>query len=1631
MSKEEVLVRKVGAARGVLTKSLNKLKECSEGISPDLQKIEVLKGTIKAQANRLESLNGELEGEMGVEDLEKLENFFEKAEEYRNEAQLGLSFCDSVLKEERLKCKEEVKSGSETLKLPKLTLPSFNGEILEWLEFHELFSVTIDKQKIANVEKLQYLKGCLKGEAARLILGLSLTNDNYATAMDLLQSRYGCKRRIIRTHIQALLSMKSPNIKAYISLREFVDGVNKHIRGLKTLGVSSDNYDLILYEILLSKLPSELKHECAKLSEEGMTLNQLLNIVETEAKHLDILNSTMQDRQKQTSTPVPPKMLNRSLNLFIKGQACNFCQSEDHRAYQCPVFLKKTAKERVEMVKGAKLCFNCLKSHLSRNCTSKHRCKECNKSHNTLLHFNEEKVQEDNIPAVQSKCFVSRQASKSILPTFFLPVQTGNGIQYIGTLIDSGSERSFISKSVQAKFSFPIVRKEKLNIEAFSGPIISETCDVVELNVQIDQNSSPVQLLVSQNMREIKNNSIDLSRYSNIRLPLCDRPCDINIILGADYFYSFVSGNVISIDEKLKFLETKLGYVAHGSLSVAKINGDSCHSFFSQCVDVDNNLDVKAFWDNEIAGIEPASSYTEHSKLLKEFDDHIKFSNGRYSVNLPWLPKRSITSDFLVHAKRRLSQTTRKLINARQMLNYHNVFKEYLDSGIIERCSMDDKRPMRYIPHHPVIRNDAKTTKLRIVYDASSKEKNDLSVNECLFEGPNLFPSLLGVLIRFRLRQYGLTADIQKAFLQIEMDKDERDFMRFLWYETVDDENQWPDSNIVAYRFRRVPFGFKSSPFILNRIINHHLNTEESNFSTTVNYVRNNIYVDDLILSVDNESELLQIKTDIVQIMAKMSMNLHKWGSNSGAVDNTDDSKILGINWNSNSDQLFVKFPMKFNIKTKRELLSFLCGLFDPLGLFIPTTNKLKLLVQSAWHQNCDWDSEMPQNIQEELNPIYMEVEEINKFSFKRWIGFSLQCSKVELHAYSDASSQIYSTCIYFVFQCDDVQVSNLICAKSRVAPKRALTIPRLELLGNLLSARLLHSISEQMPKGLQFQTKSFTDSQIVLAWIRNQHKVYKQFVQSRVEEIRGLIPINSLFYVASKQNPADLATRSNKTSAWLHNPLWWHGPKEPSKEETDSDQTLETNEEVMRTMAVSTISPVFEFSRFSNYKRLLMTVFFVLKFCKIVQEFDRKTIELYILKQQQRQDFPSEITKLEDGDSVSKQSKIANLYPFIDQDGLLRSTGRLQNSELSLSAKHPIILNKSYFTFLLLSDIHANNFHAGVSQMCATSRERFWILQCRRACKHVVHRCTICQRFKSQPLQECFDTLPSERVTVAKMKPFQFCGVDYMGPILVLENKQKFYVILITCMQTRAIHLELVTSLNTKDFLQAFCRFVARRGLPSQVRSDNARTFHAVALKLKLSHGIEWKFNVAKAPWAGGTWERLVRSVKSSLRLSLNKVSFDIQSLESLLCHIEYVINCRPLTYSNGNEEDLTPLTPNCFLHPSGQFETSREFFPDQATLRLANVQNTKFARLFWVRWKREYLTLLNENRGKSASKPISVGDILLLNEGTKRQYWPLVRVTKLLPGRDGRLRSVQIQVRGKVLTRPLKLLHFLELGS
>jgi hypothetical protein len=440
-----------------------------------------------------------------------------------------------------------------------------------------------------------------------------------------------------------------------------------------------------------------------------------------------------------------------------------------------------------------------------------------------------------------------------------------------------------------------------------------------------------------------------------------------------------------------------------------------------------------------------------------------------------------------------------------------------------------------------------------------------------------------------------------------------------------------------------------------------------------------------------------------------------------------------------------------------------------------------------------------------------------------------------------------------------------------------------------------------------------------------------------------------------------------------------------------------------------------------------------------------------------QIQSFGKELRSLKKGNNVPNDSKIKSLSPFVDPVSILRVGGRLRHSELCADQKNPMLLPRSSkLTDLIIHHEHYNSFHGGPQLLLSTIQRRFWIIHAKDAIRKSINQCVTCARHNPRLLQPSMADLPSFRVTPSR--PFLKCGVDYAGPFqvkpMLVRSKTtiKAYIALFVCCSTRAVHLELVSSLSTDAFLAAFWRFVSRRGRPSDVYSDCGTNFVGANRELKemlqlvmsakhnqeisnqiSKDGISWHFNPPGAPHFGGLWEAGVKSVKYHLKRIMGPQRLNFEELTTAIIRIEAILNSRPLTPESSDPNDLKALTPGHFLVGSALTTLPEASLEDVKTNRLSRWQFIQsMTQDFWRRWSGEYLTRLQQRpKWIYGIEKISVGSLVTIKEENLAPlHWRLARVIQLHPGPDGVNRVATLKTSNGELKRPLVKLALLPIN-
>ncbi|XP_061717619.1 uncharacterized protein LOC133525351 [Cydia pomonella] len=929
-------------------------------------------------------------------------------------------------------------------------------------------------------------------------------------------------------------------------------------------------------------------------------------------------------------------------------------------------------------------------------------------------------------------------------------------------------------------------------------------------------------------------------------------------------------------------------------------------------------------------------------------------------------------------------------------------------------------------------------------------------------------------------------------FPQIKIATRDRDAQRFLWRDK--------DGEIKEYRMSSMIFGAVSSPFIALYIKNKNAMMHEGDSATACKAIIEDHYMDDYLGSHSNVADAAQLAVDVITVHKKCGFEMRAWTSNhpealsivpkelrSDATSDvylppSSDVGVLGVKWNPRQDFLgFRGVPqIPTSILTKRILLSNVMKVYDPLGLLMPVVIWGRILIQRLWRAAIGWDTDLPEMYINESKDWFAQLQVAADIKIPRWYMVRSDLSDVQLHVIADGGEQAYACVAYWRFTYSDDSVSTaLIGSKARVCPLKPVSIPRLELQAALIASRFAQTIL-QAHRFKPSATIFWTDSTTVLKWIRSDARAFKPFVAHRLGEILETTNPSDWRWIPTFLNIADDATKPKRTD-FTASHRWFTGPQflvEPSctwptervidEEEISPDPELKSNLVVLL-LDTPHLNLLPDPTRFSSWLRLLRATarflqgarLFRLKLSRPIDPNSKLYIdnttsphqlhaadiieaEKMLVRHAQRESFPEEISNLRSSKPVPKESRIKKLAPTLDGEGLIRQNTRISSAPgVNDEMKSPMILDgRHYISRLLILHEHIKAAHQFNELILNELRQRYSILRARGTIRSVASACLKCKRWNMKPIHPQTGNLPPERLDHHK-RPFTHVGLDYFGPILVTlyRRSEKRYIALYTCLTTRALHLEVVNSLTADSAIMSLRRFIARRGSPTTIFSDNGTNFVGSSRELRTlhdnsvidyatNHKIDWRFIPPASPFMGGAWERLVRTVKAALRSCLTNRSLKEEVLSTLLLEAESIVNSRPLTYVPSSPDAPEAITPFHFILGSSSVVPWTTSLTDADLSRRCDWRRTlRLADQFWARWLREYLPTLRPRGPNNNALNLSEGDVVLIADPTlPRGLWPLGRIAKVYLGPDGAVRVADVHTKGGMLRRPARKLILME---
>ena len=1057
---------------------------------------------------------------------------------------------------------------------------------------------------------------------------------------------------------------------------------------------------------------------------------------------------------------------------------------------------------------------------------------------------------------------------------------------------------------------------------------------------------------------------------------------------------------------------------------------------------------------------------------------------GNIQMPIPMRPGAEVPKNRSAVLGRTISTLNRLKKNDKKLESCLTAFGEYLSAGHVEEVPppqpSSTPNQVCYLPIFPVF--NPHKERARLVLDPSLVTEGK-SLNNALLPGPDETNKLAGVLIRFRVGEIGFSADVEKMFHAFYVCEEQRDLLRFFWYQ-----NNCPSRPIVEYRSNVMIFGSKSSPSCATFGLRYAAMSEKGDdLPASRDFLLNNVYIDDALGSADTVEDAIKVLKGSVDILGSFNIRLHKINASSTSIlealpsselaesvtplPTLGDARTLGLVWRPQEDTLGIASNLLQRPFTRRGVLGVVHATFDPLGLASPSLLKGKLLLREIMPQKgksqpvetqYDWDDPLPDHYRAAWDEWKASLEDVCLIQLPRSYkppGFG-EVSRREIHCFCDASKEAIGFVLYLIsVNAKGERALSFLYASSKVSPRSAETIPRLELCAGVDAVQTTIKIIKELKLPIDSQS-FYTDSLVVLGYLNNTGKRFSRYVARRVEAILQLSSTEEWHHIAGTLNVGDIASRPHpprellKTDWLTGPPFLLQGSPLPQKVSLPDDLP-ETSKEVSALLTISQPPthrslPNEVVKGTNSWAKAVSAVGVYLQLGRILLKREKYEPAVLtersskVLIREAQQEFSPQIALLRDSKPLPGKDRLASLSPFLDQSEVLRVGGRLSNSDFPPDVKNPILLPPKHpITQMIISHFHQEVKHQGrVLTHGAIRQAGFHILSGSKVIKLFLANCVNCRRVRGKPVEQMMASLPKERLET--LAPFDHVGIDFFGPYFVHDGRntrrsnasKKVWVMLVTCLASRACHVEVVPSMDTSSFELSLRRFLALRGKVTSIVSDQGSNFKGALnesldfsqlQKVSAAHGVKWSLNPPLASNFGGVFERKIGAIKSVFNATLQllgKRDLSRDEFTTLIVEATAIVNSTPLWEVSNNPDDPSPLSPAKLLtlkdnpHPPPVDTFAPTDLLQYGKRRWRRVMY--LAEQFWIRWQRFYVAELQDRRKWTIPhRNLSVGDIVLLKGKTKRNQWPLGRVIEAKVSGDGLVRRVLIKV-GSAKDRP-----------
>jgi len=1398
-------------------------------------------------------------------------------------------------------------------RLPVPTPKVFRGDPLEFVSFKRSFKTLIESKNVSAEEKIYYLQQYVAGDAREAIAGhfYGSNETDYLAAWTTLERRFGHSFKIqasLRERLGKWPKISSKDGDAFQKYADFLHTCLDAMPYVKDLSILNDCNE---NQKMAAKLPEWAIIRWSRIvsdsvdSGEYPTFEQFVAFIDKEARVMcnPVFSvcavkgtGTLPDSKPHNELQGRPvrSLATDQINTLDNHHTetgeksregkkyCPFCK-EEHHLFDCVKFAEQSIENRNALVRENRRCFSCLRiGHFAKQCRAKHTCQKCKGRHPTVLHDDKQSpkpVPSDSGHGVNSERAASLNAdlrcssTTNVIPVWVSTASNPEKEILVYALLDTQSDSTFIDETVCEKLSAPC-QQVNLKLSTLLGRDVTVACQrASSLRVRGYTSARYVDLPPAYTRdfipldREHIPTCETARRWNHLHDIAREMPtlldCDIGILIGYNCPIALAPRQTIIGEEGQPYaVRSELGWSIVGGLDVADSSNFSgyCHRVSLKEVPPLTPHDLLSVLESDFKDTAAGDVNISQDDLqFLQILDHSIMMNakGHLEMPLPFKSRPSIMLDNRKLATKRLLQLKGRFDrNSMYAEQYIQCVEQMLTEGHAEPAHQTAKQgEVYYIPHHGVY-HAKKPDKLRVVFDCSSGYQGG-SLNDYLLPGPDLTNDMFGVVCRFRRHPVAVMCDIEKMFHQFHVTPEDRDYLRFLWWEKGDTSKE-----PVEFRMNVHLFGAKSSPSCANYGLKYLSRLFEDDYPSAGPFLRDDFYVDDGMTSLPTVESAVKLIEESRNLCSRANLRLHKFISNARTVlesvplteraselqkvdlskDDLPTERALGLQWNVQLDLFTFQIQERERCDTRRGILSIVAGLYDPMGFISPFVLEGKAILQEMCKRGVCWD----ETISDDLLPRWVKwlsdiprLEEIQIQRCYKPADFG-PIARTELHHFSDASTTGYGMCTYLrLFSADRVHCC-LITSKARVSPVKVVTIPRLELTAAVIAVKMSQKVKGELKMKIDGEY-FWCDSQIVLSYINNDARRFHVFVANRVQFIREHSVVSQWHYVSTLHNPADHASRGSNVvdllaSNWFTGPnfLWSCNmivdlPVEPELLLGDP----EVKSQVLHIQSEDSDGLLRSLEKYSDWEFVIRIVARIVRLARrksmvsplTVEEIDHASLRVIMLVQEVA--FKAEMLAVRQNRDLPSTSKLCSLNPCI-VDGALRVGGRLKNALLPLGLKQTLLLPRNeHITRLIVAYCHEQIHHQGKGQTLNQIRSQgYWIVGGSKMVADLIRRCVHCRKLRRPAEEQKMADLPGSRTE--PLPPFSFCGMDCFGPFVTKQGRKEYkrYGLLFTCMCSRAVHIEMLDDMTTDSFIIGLWNFIAIRGAVTELRSDHGGNF-------------------------------------------------------------------------------------------------------------------------------------------------------------------------------------------------------------